>query len=205
MESTPALPRRAAEPLLTGSHPRQGNALTRLVGKAILGLMGWRVVGDWPAADKLVVVGAPHTSNWDLPLALGMLLSQNLRLSWMMKAEAFIWPLSGLFKALGGIPVNRSAAGDVVEQMTAQFAARDKLYLGITPTGTRSSKAGYRKGYLRIAQAAGVPVFIAGVDARTKTLTLDRVWPLTGDIEADNDAIRDYVRANYQGINPERG
>ncbi|MEL7232365.1 MAG: 1-acyl-sn-glycerol-3-phosphate acyltransferase [Pseudomonadota bacterium] len=187
-----------------GSYPRQGGAITRMIGKLILRLMGWRVEGDWPAEDKLVIVGAPHTSNWDLPLSLGMQMSTNLRLNWMMKAEAFVWPLSGLFKRLGGIPIDRKAASDVVEQTKAVFDAREKMYLGITPTGTRSAKAGYRKGYLRIAYGAGVPVFIAGVDAPNKRLVLDRLWPLTGDIEADNDAIRDYVRANYQGMNAKR-
>ena len=176
----------------------------RFIGRTILALMGWRIVGEWPAEDKLVIVGAPHTSNWDLPLSLGMQMSTNLRLNWMMKAEAFVWPLSGLFKALGGIPVDRKQAGDVVEQTKAVFDSRDKMYLGITPTGTRSSKAGYRKGYLRIAQGAGVPVFIVGVDAPRKRLVLDRLWPLTGDIDADNEAIRTYVRANYTGINAER-
>ncbi len=187
-----------------GTYPRQGGAVTRWVGKTILALMGWKVEGQWPSEDKLVIVGAPHTSNWDLPLSLGMQMSTNLRLNWMMKAEAFANPLGGLFKRLGGIPIDRKAAGGVVEQTAEVFNRRDKMYLGITPTGTRSSKAGYRNGYLRIAYAAGVPVFIAGVDARRKVLTLDRIWPLTGDIETDNDAIRDYVRANYEGINPQR-
>ena len=187
-----------------GQHPVQGGALTRLIGKTILSLMGWRVEGQWPAEDKLVIVGAPHTSNWDLPLSLGMQMSTNLRLNWMMKAEAFVFPLAGLFKRLGGIPIDRKQAGGVVDQTAAVFNSRDRMYLGITPTGTRSSKAGYRNGYLRIAYAAGVPVFVAGVDSRRKVVKLDRIWPLTGDIDRDNNDIRDYVRANYQGINPER-
>ncbi len=188
-----------------GSYPRQGGPISRWIGKTILALMGWRLAGEWPAEDKLIIVGAPHTSNWDLPLSLGMQMSTNLRLNWMMKAEAFVWPFSIMFKALGGIPIDRRAAGAVVKQTSAVFNRRDKMYLGITPTGTRSSKAGYRKGYLRIAYAADVPIFIVGVDARRKVLTLDRIWPLTGDLETDNDAIRDYVRSTYQGINPERG
>ena len=166
--------------------------------------MGWTIEGEWPDEPKLVVVGSPHTSNWDLLLAIGMLLSMNLRLSWMMKAEAFVWPFGGLFRRLGGIPIDRKAAGSVVEQTTAVFNARERMYLGITPTGTRSSTADYRKGYLRIAQGAGIPVFIAGVDAPRKTLVLDRIFPLTSDIGADNAAIQSYVRSRYRGMNANR-
>ena len=185
-------------------YPRQGGALSRWIGKAILAAMGWKIEGRWPAEPKLVVVGSPHTSNWDLLLAIGMLLSMNLRLNWMMKREAFVWPFGALFRRLGGIPIDRKAAGSVVEQTTAAFNARNRMYLGITPTGTRSAKADYRKGYLRIAEGAGVPVFIAGVDARRKTLVLDRVFPLSGEIDADNAAIQDYVRTHYTGMNADR-
>ena len=176
----------------------------RFIGRTILALMGWRIVGEWPAEDKLVIVGAPHTSNWDLPLSLGMQMATNLRLNWMMKAEAFFFPLGGLFKKLGGIPIDRKRAGSVVEQTSAVFRLRDKMYLGITPTGTRSETVAYRKGYLRIAYDAGVPVFIAGVDGRRKVLTLDRIFPLTGDIDADNAAIQSYVREHYRGMNSDR-
>ena len=192
-------------PDLNAMSPRQGNRLTKAIGGLILRLMGWRITGAWPEESKIVIVGAPHTSNWDLFLALGMMMNQNLRLSWMMKKEAFFWPLGGLWKRLGGIPINRKAAQDVVQQTADFFASRDSVYLGITPEGTRSKVGGFRKGYLRIAQATGAPVFIAGVDARKKTVHLDRLWPLTGDIEADNAAIETYIRENYQGIHANQG
>ena len=187
------------------SYPRQGNRMTRAMGLALLKLMGWRIEGDWPNVPKLIAIGAPHTSNWDLGLAMGMMLGWNLRLSWMMKREAFIWPLGPLWRALGGVSIDRKAAQDVVEQTANAFASRNKLHLGITPEGTRSKVTGFRKGYLCIAYAADVPVFLVGVHAPSRRVILDKFWPLTGDIDEDNQAIEAYYRKTYQGIHAIKG
>ena len=101
---------------------------------------------------------------------------------------------------MGGIPIDRKAAQDVVEQMATAFRNSEKLHLGLTPEGSRTNAFNFRKGYLRIAQAAQVPVFILGVDAPNRQVILDRFWPLTGDIDADNQAIEDYYREHYTGI-----
>lgn len=186
-------------------YPRQGNRLTRATGQFLLRRMGWTIVGDWPEVPKLITIGAPHTSNWDLGLAMGMMLSWNLRLSWMMKKEAFVWPLGLLWKRLGGIPIDRKAAQDVVAQTAEAFRQAEKLHLGITPEGTRSKVSGFRKGYLRMAYSADVPVFLVGVDAPNKRVVLDKFWPLSGDIEADNAAIETYYRNTYQGIIANKG
>ena len=185
---------------IDSSYPKQGNSVTRLMGRSLLKGMGWTYEGEWPNVPKLIAIGAPHTSNWDLGLAMGFKLSADLKLSWMMKREAFVWPLGPLWKAMGGIPIDRKAAQDVVEQMAEAFRNSDKLHLGLTPEGSRSNAFNFRKGYLRIAKAAQVPVFILGVDAPNRQVILDKFWPLTGDIDADNAAIEQYYRDNYNGI-----
>ena len=134
---------------------------------------------------------------------MGAMLQKGLSFSWMMKAEAFKGPLGALWKSLGGIPIDRKDAKTVPEQMAAWFASVDAGYLGITPEGTRKAVERYRSGFLRIAYASKVPVFVVGIDARTRTVHLDKLWPLTGDLETDITTIRDYIRANYSGIRPE--
>ena len=167
--------------------------------------MGWKITGAFPAEDKVVFIGCPHTSNWDLLLALSAMQAVGLRCSWMMKKQAFIWPLGGLFKKLGGVPIDRAAKNDVVSQMSDWFAAQDKAYLGLTPEGTRSKVETYKRGYLRIAYAANVPVFLIAVDAENKEVRLDKLWPLTGDIDIDNRDIKAYYDANFKGIRPQLG
>lgn len=190
---------------MNASVPQTGNALTRAIGSFVLKLMGWRVSGAFPNEKKLIFIGCPHTSNWDLILALASMQSVGLKCNWMMKKEAFFWPLGGLFKWLGGIPIDRGAATDVPSQMANWFARQDKAYLGMTPEGTRAKVSAYKKGYLRIARKANIPVFLVAVDAVEKVVKLDRLWPLTGDMDADNAAIKAYYDTHFKGIRPELG
>ena len=189
-------------PSLPSNAPAFGGAISRSFGRLLLRLVRMKVGGTIPDVPKAILVGAPHTSNNDLILALGMRYALGLRYSWLMKKEAFIFPFAGLFKAMGGIPVDRKAAKDVVGQVGDWFNANEKAWIGITPEGTRSKVGVYKKGYLRIAYATGVPIFVVGVDSRTRTLVFDRFMDLTGDIDSDNAKIRDFVRNHYNGLKP---
>ena len=140
-------------PVVNKHVPRIGNAFSRGLSEFILKIMGWKITGVFPEEKKLVFIGAPHTSNWDMILALTAMQSVGLRASWMMKKQAFFWPLGGLFKRLGGVPIDRSSANDVMTQMANWFQSQDKAYLGLTPEGTRSKVHSFKKGYLRIAKA----------------------------------------------------
>ncbi len=166
----------------------------------ILKAMGWTLVGKLPNLKKAIIIGGPHTSNWDLFLAMGSMLSVGLKFSWMMKKEAFIWPLGGLWKSLGGIPIDRGAKIDVIGQVKNWFEVHDSVWLGITPEGTRSKVDAYKTGYLRIAKAIEVPLFIVGIDSVNKRVVLDRVWHPDGDIQTENAAIKNYVDSTYRGI-----
>ena len=97
-------------PVVNKNVPRIGNVFSRGLSEFILKIMGWKITGVFPEEKKLVFIGAPHTSNWDLILALTAMQSVGLRASWMMKKQAFFWPLGGLFKRLGGVPIDRSSA-----------------------------------------------------------------------------------------------
>jgi len=133
------------------------------------------------------------------------MLSVGLKFSYMMKKEAFFWPFSGLFKAMGGIPIDRSKKTDITTQMAEWFAQTDKAMLGITPEGTRKKVNNFKKGYLRIAYAAEVPIFIIGINGATKEVILDKIVDLTYDLETDNKNIKDYIDQTFIGINPENG
>ncbi len=184
--------------------PRMGNALTRWIGDVILKAMGWTLVGKLPNLKKAIIIGGPHTSNWDLFLAMGSMLSVGLKFSWMMKKEAFFWPLGSLWKKMGGIPIDRGAKIDFIGQLKTFFETQDKVWLGITPEGTRSKVERYKTGYLRIAKGVGVPLFIVGIDSTNKRIVLDKIWEPTGEIETENTAIKTYIESHYNGVNPDK-
>jgi len=166
-------------------------------------MVNMKVGGTLPDVPKAILLGVPHTSNWDLLLAMGMKYTLGLNYNWMLKKEAFFFPFGGMFKRMGGIPIDRKAAKGVVGQMEDWFNNNEKAWIGITPEGTRTKVETYKKGYLRIAYATGVPVFVVGVDSKTRTLTFDQFMDLSGDIETDNQRIREFVRSKYTGLKPE--
>src|SRR2546421_2203097 len=96
------------------------NRLLGAFARLLLGFGGWRVEGSMPDAPKFVAIGAHHTSYWDLPILLltAAVLSEGfatMKLAWVGKHTAFRGPLGPLFRALGGIPVNRSAGQQVIK------------------------------------------------------------------------------------------
>ena len=182
--------------------PKFGNKLSRAFGRFLLWTVGMKLGGTVPDVPKAILLGAPHTSNWDLILAMGMKYALGLDYKWMMKKEAFFFPFGGMFKAMGGIPIDRKAAKDVVSQMQDWFAENEKAWIGITPEGTRTKVDQYKKGYLRIAYATGIPVFVVGVNSESKTLIFDQFMDLSGDIAVDNARIRDFIRSKHTGLKP---
>ena len=185
------------------STPRRGNAASRWFGQTILRALGWKIIGQLPDSKKAIILGGPHTSNWDLIIALASMLSVGLRFSWMMKKEAFFWPLGPLWRSVSGVAIDRKSKNNITEQMTEWFRNNDNVWLGLTPEGTRTKVQRFKKGYLRIAKAANVPIFIVGIHGDRKEVILDKIWNCTGkNNDEDNAAIKAYYDANFVGINP---
>jgi len=130
-------------------------------------------------------------------------MATGIRISYLMKKEAFIWPFGKLFMALGGIPLNRKAADDTVEQITQWYREHDKVWVVITPEGTRGKVERWKTGFLRLAERADVPVYLVAWDYPTKTIHIGKKWPRTGDHVRDAEGIRDYLCARYAGRYPE--
>ena len=192
-------------PHMSEHSPRMGNVFTRALGSLGLKLTGWKLVGKMPDVPKFVIIGVPHTSNWDAISASLAMLASGFKYTFLIKKEWFFWPMGPLFRALGGYPVDRGkGAVNVVDQLVELFDSEDKVCVGFPPEGTRSLVPKYKTGYLRAAYAADVPVFICAFDGPNKRVVLDRLMPLTGDLKTDNDAIKKYVDDNWVGVHPER-
>ena len=77
----------------------------RGLARTALKVTGWRVVGEIPTSG--ILVGAPHTSNWDWVATLALAWSVGVRPRVLVKKELFEGPLAWLFRAASGIPVDR--------------------------------------------------------------------------------------------------
>ncbi|MCB1670855.1 MAG: lysophospholipid acyltransferase family protein [Gammaproteobacteria bacterium] len=176
--------------------------LLRLIAILVLRLMGWKAIGKEISNPKLVLIGAPHTSNWDFPLMLLVVLKLRLKVFWMGKNSLFRFPFGGLMRWLGGIPIDRSKSNNVVQQMTEEYARQTELVVLIPPEGTRSKVERWKTGFYHIARNAGVPILLGYVDAPKKEAGLADFFTPSDDLERDMQAIRDFY-ADKGGLKPE--
>jgi len=173
----------------------------RLAGRAAMRLAGWDVNGNLPSLPKYIIIGAPHTSNWDFLLFLGVIFHFKIKVNYMGKVELFRSPLGWFFSYCGGIPVDRSKSTGLVEQTVAACEEAERFILVIAPEGTRHGVKEWKRGFYHIASGAGIPIVMAKVDGRRKTVHVGEVFHPSGDVEADMKAIQDSFKG-FTGIKP---
>ena len=160
----------------------------------------FRVDGKLPDIPKYILVGAPHTSNWDFMMFLGVIFHLQANVRFMGKAELFRGPFGWFFYWCGGIPVDRKKSQGLVEQMVDASEKSDKFILTIAPEGTRHYVSEWKMGFYHIAKKAGIPLVMAIVDGANKVVRVGGVFHLTENMEEDIKAIKGFF-AGVVGIN----
>ncbi len=161
-----------------------------------LAMRGWKLQGNPPAALKYVIIAAPHTSNWDFPLALAIAFVYRFEMQWMGKESLFAGWRGPIMRWLGGIPINRGSRNNVVAETIAAFQASERLIIAIPPEGTRSKVDKWKTGFYYIALGANVPIALAFLDYHRKVGGFLSTFFPTGDVEKDIAEIR----SCYAGI-----
>jgi len=177
--------------------------MLKVFAKFILKMIGWHVDVSIPKEKKFIMIGAPHTTNWDLPLGLLCFWSVEMKITWVAKKQLFVGPLNYLFRALGGIPVDRSVHTGFIKQIASQFNEREEMVFGLTPEGTRSRTDYWKTGFYYIAQQANIPICLAYVDFPSRTIGFGKMITPTGDIEKDFEIIKDFYK-DKTGKYPEK-
>jgi 1-acyl-sn-glycerol-3-phosphate acyltransferase len=184
--------------------PRRGNAISRGFGRMALQLMGWRHAGALPDEPKLVLLGAPHTTNFDGVIAILSLMALGLDARTMIKKAAFRGPLGRFLAWAGAVPIDRTQARGVIEQSVELMANQRQMLLLIAPEGTRGAASEWKRGFYYIALGAQVPIVAAACNYRTRLITFGPpVFP-SGDYAADLERILRYVHEHGYPRHPER-
>ncbi|HVP66016.1 MAG TPA: 1-acyl-sn-glycerol-3-phosphate acyltransferase [Anaeromyxobacteraceae bacterium] len=170
--------------------PRPPSRLAQRWARSLLALFGWTVEADPPPGAKCVIVVYPHTSNWDFFIGYLAKIASGLPLWWVGKHSIFVWPIAGLLRRMGGIPVNRSETTGFIDRLVEEFSRRPRMWLVIAPEGTRSRTDHWKSGFYRLALAAKVPVGLASIDYRERRVELTTYLPMTGNEQVDLDRIR---------------
>lgn len=163
---------------------------------SLLAAIGWRVVGPWPSVDRFVLIVAPHTSNWELPIGFVAGHACGLLREWpygfLMKDFWFKGPLGAVMRGIGGLPIDRSTPNAVVRQMAQEFALRRRFFLAITPEGTRRRTEHWKSGFREIALAARVPVVPVSFDYAHRRIAFGRARAMSEDRERDMADLREF-------------
>ena len=170
--------------------PKGGNFLTRLIGRAIFHLLGWRIEGEFPNRGKAIVALVPHSSNVDFLLTIAFIWATGMKASFLIKHTVFWYPLGAIIRSLGGIPVDRTQQNGLIAEVTRQFQEKSKLILGITPSGTRRPVNEWKDGFARIATIANVPIVPAVLNYKMRTVRLASVIEGVSEVGHIMDRVR---------------
>lgn len=172
----------------------------RTVARLGLRAARWRTAGTVPRSA--ILVGAPHTSNWDWALTLALAWDSNVQIRLLVKESFFKGPLAPLMRATGAVALDRANPGGTIKGLIADAATDEAFLLGLAAEGTRSKGEYWKSGFYRISQQTGLPVTLAYVDGPSRTVGWGPTFELTGDVVADMDRIRAFY-ADKTGIRPE--
>ena len=180
--------------------------MTRLFWKIFWKLSGWKIQGELPSdLRQCVILVAPHTSAWDVVLGMAVRAVMPIRdAHFLGKKELFSGPMGWFFKAVGGVPVDRSGNQNMVEQVAEIFKARPDFKLAMSPEGTRRKVDRIRTGFYYIAKKANVPIVLAGLDFSLKAVIFSEPFYPTDDEAADFAKIISFF-APIKGKYPELG
>lgn len=173
--------------------------IRRLVARVFWTFSPW-TLDTRPAPDRpTVLIGAPHTSNWDFIFMLGIAWKLDMQIHWLGKDSLFAGWKGTVMRALGGIPVDRANPDGVVDELVSRLRSGETFGLVVTPDGTRSGHTHWKSGFYRIARETGLPVTLGYVDRTTMTTGLGPTIDLSGAVAADMEAIRDFYadKAGY--------
>jgi 1-acyl-sn-glycerol-3-phosphate acyltransferase len=186
-------------PILARDRPfayrrRDSNTLRMLqrLAHLILRLGGWTPVGELPDVPRALFIAAPHTSNWDGLWLLTYKVALNIRLHFLAKHTLFWWPLGPVLRALGALPIDRTASTSTVQQVIDEFATRERFWFALSPEGTRKSLPYWKTGFYRIAEAADVPLVLGFIDYGKRQMGIGITLPPERNLDVDLELMRDF-------------
>ncbi len=170
------------------------------LARAVVRAKGFEMVGEVPQTG--ILVGAPHTSNWDFITMLLVMWHDGAHPRVLVKKQLFKGPLGWIMKAFGGVPIDRDNAGMIVSDLVDEAGSGNPFRLILAAEGTRSKGEYWKSGFLRLSRDTGLPITLAFYDPPTKTMGFGPTFHASDDAGADMNIVRAFF-ADKHGIKPE--
>ena len=177
--------------------------LLRKIARFGINISGWTIKGMVPDEERIVIIAAPHTSNWDFVLAMLAIFGLNIKLRWLGKHSIFKPGFKIFFKWLGGIPVYRDNPSNLIDNVVKIVKKEKSIVIAMTPEGTRKKVKRWKTGFLRIAKQTHSKILLISIDAPTKSIEIGKVFNPTGNSEDDLAFIQKYY-SSFRGINHQK-
>ena len=177
--------------------------LLRKIARFGINISGWTIKGRVPDEERIVIIAAPHTSNWDFVLAMLAIFGLNIKLRWLGKHSIFKPGFKNFFKWLGGIPVYRDNPSNLIDNVVKIVKREKSIVIAMTPEGTRKKVKRWKTGFLRIAKQTHSKILLISIDAPTKSIEIGKIFNPTGNSEDDLAFIQKYY-SSFRGINHQK-
>ena len=177
--------------------------ILRIIARFGINISGWTIRGNVPDEERIVIIAAPHTSNWDFILAMLAIFGLNIKVRWLGKHSIFKPGFKKFFEWLGGIPVYRDNPTSLIENVVNIVKKERSIVIAMTPEGTRKKVKRWKTGFLRIAKQTHSKILLISIDAPTKSIEIGKIFNPTGNSDEDLAYIQKYY-STFRGINPQK-
>lgn len=179
--------------------------ILKFIFKMVFKLKGW-TSGPAPKTTG-VVIGAPHTSNWDFIFGFGAAVLEDVKIYFSIKESWCRIPVVGrAIMNFGAIPIDRSSPGQGQSEQITKFVEKMKgqwVYFAFTPEGTRGKVEKWKTGFYHVTQDCQLPLHLAKVDYVNKSAGVFHSFHITGNKEDDIKVIQEAYKL-IQGKNTDK-
>ena len=156
-------------------------------------LIRWKFIGSFPEDEKYIIAVVPHSSYFDLIIAVLIRTYSGLKIKFIGKKELFNPITSFFFKFLGGIPVDRNRNENLVDAVVDLFKTNKIEILAIAPEGTRKKVNKWKTGFYYIALKTKLPILMVSFDYNRKEVKINNRFYPTGNIDNDFKELKKMV------------
>ena len=196
---------------ITSNHPIKKRKILGPIGRFVLKLINWKIVGNLPDKKRIIIASAPHSSTFDSIYAFFVCLATDLKFYFLGSVSMFtriVVPLpfkknpdklgiphpfgkfqNRLLLEFGGIPVWRTKSTGVTRQVIDQLKAKDNFILYLTVEGEMKSNETIKSGFHYIGKELNATVVPTKIDYKNRMFELMDEYKLTESVEDDKIAL----------------
>ena len=196
---------------ITNIHPNKERKILGPIGRFLLKLVNWDIVGDLPNKKRIIIASAPHSSTFDAIYAYIVCLATDLKFYFLGSVSMFtriVVPLpfkkhpdklgiphpfgkiqNKVLLEFGGIPVWRAKSTGVTQQVIEQLKSKDKVILYLTVEGEMKTNHTIKTGFHYIGKALDATIVPTKIDYKNRRFELMDELELTDSVEKDKFAL----------------